>query len=92
MQGQEGRASHGDTAVLCLLLKHGEMGKGLFCLSLYPMYMQLFPPSVCVPFLNTYTQIKAVLARGRMKDWKRIFISLLGSAAAEKVLIFITIA
>lgn len=34
-QGQEGKASHGDIAVLHLLLKNGEMGKALFCLSVY---------------------------------------------------------
>lgn len=87
-QGQEGKASHG---VMHLLLQHGEMGKS-FVLSFSvssPVLLQLFPSSLCVPFLNTHTQIKTVLVRGSMKDWRRISVSLLGSVAAEKSVNFL---
>ena len=66
--------------------------KALFCLSLTHV-PAAFPLSVCVcvSFLTTLTQIKAVLARGRMKDLKTTFLSLLGSLLTKIVLIFITV-
>lgn len=77
-------------------LNREEMGKKLSSpfLCILTSIPAAFPLSVCVfiSFLNTHTQKKkAVLARGRMKDVKSAFLSLLGSLLAKIALIFIAI-
>lgn len=63
--------------------RNGKSSVLSFCVS-SPVLLQLYPSSVCVPFLNTHAQTKAVLARGRMEDRRRIFIPYLGLSLPKK--------